>query len=164
MTLDLDKLTEAQVLAVQTRAQRKRQEQQLQADAAATAASGAVIHSLDKAPLADRPGGGSPVDQDSGPTSTGGSLLADRPGREFTTADDQDNTSSVATLAEVVASGEETETDDEEDRHDQTVIITDPFTRQDLVDQQKADDSLKPLYEAARLGNPEYFVQDDVLY
>ena len=45
-------------------------------------------------------------------------------------------------LAEVVASGEETETDDEEDRQDQTVITTDPFTRQDLVDQQKPDDSL----------------------
>ena len=63
MPLDLDKLTKAQVLAVQTKAQRKRQEQQLQADAAATAASGAVIHSLDKAPAADRPEGGSPVDQ-----------------------------------------------------------------------------------------------------
>ena len=76
-------------------------------------------------------------------------------GREFTTANDQDNTTSVATLAEFVASGEETETDDKED---QTVITTDPFTRQDLVDQKKADDSLKPLFEAARLGNPEYFV------
>ena len=40
----------------------------------------------------------------------------------------------------------------------------DLFTRQDLVDQQKADDSLKPLFEEARLGNPEYFVRDDVLY
>ena len=67
-------------------------------------------------------------------------------------------------LPEVIASGEETETDDEEDRQDQTFIITDPFTRQDLVDQQKADDSLKPLFEAARLGNPEYFVRDNVLY
>ena len=88
----------------------------------------------------------------------------DRPGREFTTVDGQDNTISVATLAEVVASGEETETGDEEDRQDQTVITTDPFTRQDLVDQQKADDSLKPLFEAAGLGHPEYFVRDDVLH
>lgn len=35
---------------------------------------------------------------------------------------------------------------------------------QDLVEQQKADDSLRPLFEAARHGDPEYFVRDDVLY
>ena len=104
------------------------------------------------------------MDQDSGPTSTVDSLPADRPGREFTTADDQDNTTSVATLAEFVASGEETETDDEED---QTVIRTDPFMRQDLVDQQKADDSLKPLFEVGNLFETMYCLQpkqDEVPY
>jgi hypothetical protein len=100
--LDLDHLTTAQVLAVQTRAQRKRQEQQLQADAAATTASGAVIHNLVDTPQA---GGSSPVDQNGGATSSGGSLPADRPGREFTLAEDtdsEDETSSVATMVEDV--------------------------------------------------------------
>ena len=95
--LDLDNVTKAQVLAVQTRAQ---QEQQLQADAAATAASEAVIHSLDSAQPADRLGGGPPVDQDDGPTSPGSSQSVDRPGRESTPAEDtaeEDDTSSVAT-------------------------------------------------------------------
>ena len=202
MLLDLDKLTDAQILAVQTRAQRRRQELQQQADAAAT---GAVIHSLEDPPLADRPlGGGNPVNRDGGastsgslpadrpgsestqaeeedddtssvPTldpvnrdggaSTSGSLPADRPGSESTPTDEEDDdTSSVSTLVEDVTSGEEDENDDKVDRSEPANIITDPFTRSELVKQQKEDDSLKLLFEAARQGDPEYLVKDDVLY
>ena len=165
MRFDLDNVTKAQVLAVQTRAQMKRQEQQLQADAAATAASEAVIHSLDSAQPADGLGGGPPVDQDGGPTSPGSSRPVDRPGRESTPGVSSSAVSSaVATLVEDVTSGVEAETEDEEEREAPSVVITDPFTRQDLIDQQKADESLKPLFEAARLGDPEYFVRDDILY
>ena len=44
--LDLDSLTGAQVLAVQTRAQKRRQQQLEQADAEVTEAAGTVIHTL----------------------------------------------------------------------------------------------------------------------
>ena len=204
MLLDLDKLTDTQILAVQTRAQRRRQELQQQADAAATTASGAVIHSLEDPPLADRPlGGGDPVNRDGGAStsgslpadrpgsestqaeeedddtssvstldpvnrdggaSTSGSLPADRPGSESTPADkEDDDTSSVSTLVEDVTSGEEDD-DDKVDGREPANIITDPFTRSELVKQQKEDDSLKLLFEAARQGDPEYLVKDDVLY
>ena len=136
LLLNLDLLTKTQVLAVQTRAQKKRQEQQLEADATATAASGVVIHSLDKASLVDGSNGGSPVDQDSGPTRD-------------------------ARLSEADGSGEESEAGDEEGRK-LSVVITDPFTRQQSINQQKAATSLKPLFEAATLGDPECFVRDDI--
>jgi hypothetical protein len=45
--------------------------------------------------------------------------------------------------------GVESETDNEEGQNQPSVVITDPFTRQDSVDQQKADKRLRPLFEAA---------------
>jgi hypothetical protein len=50
----------------------------------------------------------------------------------------------------VVFSGVVSETDDEEGKNQPSIVI-DPFTRQDLVDQQKADESLRPLFEAAKI-------------
>jgi hypothetical protein len=47
----------------------------------------------------------------------------------------------------VVFSGVVSETDDEEGKNQPSIVIIDPFTRQDLVDQQKADESLSPLFE-----------------
>ena len=64
-----------------------------------------------------------------------------------------------AKLSEGDGSGEVSKADDEE----RSVVITHPFTRQELINHQKADASLKPLFEAARVGDPEYFVRDDIL-
>ena len=100
-----------------------------------------------------------------GGASTSGSLTADRPCGESTPAEEEDDdTSSVSTLVEDVTSGEEDEDDDKEDGREPANIITNPFTRSDLVKQQKEDDSLKLLFEAARQGDPKYLVKDDVLY
>lgn len=116
---DLDVLTRAQILAVQTRAQKRRQQQLEKDDAAATS---------------PHPLGSSEVPRDiSGEDS---SLLVD------------------------VSSGDE----DEGDKEEGNIIVTDPFTRNDLVRQQKEDSSLQPLFEAARRGDPQYLEQDGVLY
>lgn len=94
------------------------------------------------------------MDQDSEPVSPGGSQSVDTSGIEFISAEntaEEDDTVSIATVPEEdVGSGEEVDADEEEEKEEPSVVITDPFTRQDLVDQQKADDSLKPLFEAAR--------------
>ena len=90
-----------------------------------------MIHSLEKTPLADRPlGGGDPVNRDGG-TGTSGSLPADRPGSESTQDEEEDDDTS--SLVEDVTSGEEDEDDDKEDGREPANIITDPFTRSDLV-------------------------------
>ena len=97
--IDLTSITDAQILAVQTRAQRRRQELLQQADAAATTASGAVIHSLVDTPLANgSSSGGALMDRDVG-ANTSNSLPKNTPGSEFTPVEaEEDDTSSVATL------------------------------------------------------------------
>ena len=127
--MDLENLTDMDILAIQTRAQKKRQQQQEQADAEATAQSGANITSLDDVQLtsaADRP------------------VL---PKREMQPREDQP----------------ESEESDTESR-DPVVIVTDPFTRQDLITAQKEDEELQPLFEAASDPESDYMVDNEVLY
>lgn len=123
--VDLENLTDMDILAIQTRAQKKRQQQQEQADAEATAQSGANITSLDDVQLtsaADRP------------------VL---PKREMQPREDQP----------------ESEESDTESR-DPVVIVTDPFTRQDLITAQKEDEELQPLFEAASDPESDYMVDE----
>ena len=57
----------------------------------------------------------------------------------------------------------ESEESDTESR-DPVVIVTDPFTRQDLITAQKEDEELQPLFEAASDSESDYMVDDEVLY
>jgi len=56
------------------------------------------------------------------------------------------------------------ETRDVEKEDGMTTIITDPFTRADLIKLQKEDSGLQPLFEAARDEESDYMVADDILY
>ena len=103
------------------------------------------------------------MDRDVG-ANTSNSLPKNTPGSEFTPVEaEEDDTSSVATLSEDLDSGAD-ERNTDEGTETATVIITDPFTRKDLIEQQKADKNLQPLFLEARREGSEYAVRDDVLY
>ena len=135
--MDLENLTESDILAIQTRAQKLRQKKQEQADAHATANSGAHITSLDDVHLP------SP---------------ADRPGSEHLITKDLSQPDTAEPQSQDQTAGKE------EDDKPSVAVITDPFTRQDLIRAQHADAALQSLFEAAEDPDSEYMFHNDVLY
>ena len=173
------------ILAIQTRAQRRRQQQLERADADATAQSGAVITQLhgDSAPLpADRPCR-EHRDHDSAgraqktaapavnqPTAQTGAVIsgdsaplpADRPGREHTDHKSAGRAQNTATPAvnqspdgdiqqhTVATQSDLAEKEDQQEKDGgETIIITDPFTRAELIRLQNEDTELQELFTAA---------------
>ena len=125
LEVDLDTLDSVQLLAVRTRAQKKREESRLLQDKEATAASGAVIHALGESRTADRPEPGF-LPEASQPSQPAVDIPAElQPTQQV---NQPPSLPSGDVEAEILP----------EEGEDELVIITpDPFTRQDLISQQK---------------------------
>ena len=181
--LDLENFTAADIAIVRTRAQAKREQQQQQQDDAATALSTTPITSpedipdLDDTNLADRP---SKVSQDINNHST--LHLADMPTSPLETSLDPESSplgrelidsSNPSPFKDVPHSADRPGSVADETISQQTnsqiqpdyTIITSPFSSADLIREQKADTSLKPLWDAAADPLQTEFVQkDSILY
>ena len=147
-SLDLENLTTADITSIQTRAQKKRQQQMDAANAIATAASEATPTPLESIPDTPDP---EPVDspvhtvQEVSHSATPTAGAVDRP------------------VPTVEGSQEET-TPTLEGNGDQ-VITTAPFTTQKLIEEQKKDSTLKQMFDAAHDPlKSEFTIKNEILY